>query len=89
MERRAEIVYAKFTDETYEVKTHFIHMVDFDKELWRNQVFFLDYINGNDEAREEYRNIKINSVKQANIDINTYTDLKDPFVKKIFNRRTL
>lgn len=89
VERPAEIVFARFTDETYEVKTHFIHMVDFDKELWRDQLFFRNYLNSNEEAREEYRNIKTNSANQANIDINTYTDLKEPFVKKIFNRRTL
>ena len=58
MERPGEIVLAKFTDETYEVKTHFIHMVDFEKELWRNQLFFRDYLNSNEKAREEYMNIK-------------------------------
>ncbi|MFJ7826455.1 GrpB family protein [Psychrobacillus sp. NPDC096623] len=88
VERPDEIVFAKFTDETYEVKTHFIHMVDFDKELWKNQLFFRDYLNLNEKAREEYVNIKITSAKQEDININTYTDLKEPFVKSIFTIRT-
>ncbi|QUG41626.1 GrpB family protein [Psychrobacillus sp. INOP01] len=87
VERPGEIVFAKFTDDTYEVKTHFIHMVDFDKELWKNQLFFRDYLNSNDEARDEYQIIKITSAKQKDININTYTDLKEPFVKSIFTKR--
>lgn len=88
VERPGEIVFAKFTDDTFEVKTHFIHMVDFDKELWKNQLFFRDYLNANDEAREEYRYLKTTNAKQKDIDINTYTDLKEPFVKSIFKMRT-
>ena len=88
VERPGEIVFAMFTDETYEVKTHFIHMVDYDKELWKNQLFFRDYLNSNDEVRDEYRNIKLTSAKQEDVNINTYTDLKEPFVKSIFNKRT-
>ena len=87
VERPNEIVLAKFIDDTYEVKTHFIHMVDFDKELWKNQLFFRDYLNSNDEAREEYRKIKLTSAKQKDININSYTDLKEPFVKSIFSKR--
>ncbi|SDN09030.1 GrpB domain, predicted nucleotidyltransferase, UPF0157 family [Psychrobacillus sp. OK028] len=88
VERPGEIVFAKFTDQTYEVKTHFIHMVDFDRELWKNQLFFRDYLNLNEKAREEYENIKVTSVKQEDININTYSVLKEPFVKSIFKKRT-
>ena len=87
VERPDEVVLAKFTEDTYEVKTHFIHMVDFDKELWKNQLFFRDYLYSNDEAREEYRKIKLTSAKQKDININSYTDMKEPFVKSIFSKR--
>ena len=85
--RPGEIVLAMFKDDTFEVKTHFIHMVDFDKELWRNLLFFRDYLNANKEAKEEYQNLKIISAKQEDINIDTYTDLKEPFVKRIFTKR--
>lgn len=87
VERPGEIVLAMFTDDTYEVKTHYIHMVDFGKELWKNQLFFRDYLNANEVAREEYRMIKVTSAKHKDININTYTDLKEPFVKSIFSKR--
>lgn len=87
VERPDEIVLAKFTDDTYEVKTHYIHMVDLDKELWKNQLFFRDYLKANEVAREEYRMIKVTSAIQKGININSYTDLKEPFVKRIFSKR--
>ena len=34
VERPGEIVLAKFTDDTYQEKTHFIHLVEYRKELW-------------------------------------------------------
>ena len=89
VERVGEIVLAMFTDDTYQVKTHYIHVVDFDKELWKNQLFFRDYLNSNLEARDEYRMIKVSSAKQKDININSYTDLKEPFVKSIFTKRTI
>lgn len=39
------------------------------------------------KARDEYRMIKVNSAKLKDININLYTDLKEPFVKRIFNKR--
>lgn len=88
VERPGEIVLAKFTDDTYEMKTHFIHMVDFEEELWCNQLFFRNYLNSNEKAKEAYMNIKIQSAKQKNINISAYTDLKEPFVKSIYSKRT-
>src|SRR5699024_11688751 len=40
VERPNEIVLAKFTDDTYKEKTHFIHLVDYNKDLWKNFIFF-------------------------------------------------
>jgi GrpB-like predicted nucleotidyltransferase (UPF0157 family) len=88
VERPGEIVFAKFTDDTFVVKTHFIHVVEYEKELWRNLVFFRDYLNANEKAREEYKRLKISYATRGNIEITEYTDLKEPFVRKIFTKRT-
>ncbi|QFF98953.1 hypothetical protein PB01_08970 [Psychrobacillus glaciei] len=69
MERPGEIVFAKFTDDTFEVKTHFNHVVDYDKEPWRNLVFFKDYLNANEKAREEYKRLKISYSANGNMKI--------------------
>lgn len=82
-----EIVLAKFTDESYEEKTHYIHLVEYDSELWRNLIFFRDYLNSNQTAREQYKNLKIEFVKEKNGGINEYTDYKEQFVSEIYGKR--
>jgi len=87
VERPAEIIFAKFTDNTYEVKTHFIHMVELGKEHWNNLVFFRDYLKSNESARQEYKNIKIEFIQNLSRRINEYTNHKEDFVKAICSKR--
>lgn len=85
--RPKEIVFAKFTDETYEVKTHFIHVVEFQGKLWKDLVFFRDYLNRNETARKQYKQVKMDYLKVATSGINEYTNFKDDFVKTIVKKR--
>jgi GrpB-like predicted nucleotidyltransferase (UPF0157 family) len=87
VERPNEIVLAKFTDETYEEKTHFIHLVEFDKELWKNLLFFRDYLNANETAREQYNELKLKFLEEKDGGIKDYTDYKEQFVKSIYAKR--
>ncbi len=57
VERPNEIVIAKFTDDTLEEKTHFIYLVEYNNELWKNLIFFSNYLNSNETAREHYREL--------------------------------
>jgi len=88
VERPGEIVLAKFTDDTYKVKTHFIHLVEFEKEIWDNLIFFRDYLNSSEDARKQYIDIKREYVKKSSTGINEYTHYKENFVKNIFAKRT-
>ncbi len=88
VERPGEIVFAKFTDDTFEEKTHFIHLVEHEKDLWRNLLFFRDYLSANENARQDYTNLKQDYLKIHSTGINEYTDYKEAFVKKIFKKRT-
>ncbi|MFC0015471.1 MULTISPECIES: GrpB family protein [Allobacillus] len=88
VERPGEIVLAKFTDDTYKEKTHFIHLVDYQKELWKNLIFFRDYLNSNEAARERYLEIKLEYLKDSSTGVNEYTNFKEEFVKEIFTKRT-
>ena len=87
VERSGEIVLAKFTDDAYEEKTHFIHLVEYQKELWNNLIFFRDYLNSNEIARKQYIEIKIEYLRKSSTGINEYTDFKEQFVKSIFKKR--
>lgn len=87
VERPGEIVLAKFTDDTYEVKTHYIHLVEYQKELWNNLIFFRDYLNSDEAARKQYVDIKSEYLKKSSTGVKDYTDFKEEFVKDIFKKR--
>lgn len=87
VERPGEIVFAKFKDNTYEVKTHFIHLVPQDGELWKNLIFFRDYLNLHSDARENYQQIKLAFVQTNDSGIEEYTTFKEEFVKSIYGKR--
>jgi len=87
VQRPNEIVLAKFTDESYEEKTHYIHLVEYNKDLWKNLIFFRDYLNTNVEEREQYKNLKMAFLENNNGGINEYTDYKEQFVKEIYKKR--
>jgi GrpB-like predicted nucleotidyltransferase (UPF0157 family) len=85
--RPGEIIFARFTDDTYTVKTHFIHVTEYKSDLWNNLIFFRDYLNTNETARKEYLEMKMDYLKKSSSGINEYTIHKEAFVKSIFNLR--
>ena len=87
VDRPGEIVFAKFIDDTYREKTHFIHLVEYGGELWENLLFFRDYLIANEEAREEYTELKLDYLEKSSTGINEYTNHKEDFVKNIFAKR--
>lgn len=87
VQRPNEIVLAKFSDETYEEKTHFIHLVDYNKDLWNNLIFFRDYLNTNESIRSQYSNLKKKFLEEKNGGIDEYTDYKGKFVREIYRKR--
>lgn len=88
VERPGEIVLAKFEDDSYQVKTHYIHLVEYQKPLWKNLIFFRDYLNSNEHARHRYLNIKEEFLRSNSLGIREYTDYKEAFVKEIIDKRT-
>lgn len=88
IERPNEIVLAKFTDETYETKTHFIHLVNYNDKLWKDLLFFRDYLNRNKAVRAEYSNLKETFIQNKLGGIQAYTDYKEQFVKEVYQLRS-
>jgi len=86
VERPNEIVCAKFTDETFEIKTHFIHIVELKKEKWNQMLFFRDYLNTNQDMKEQYENLKESFFSTNLKGINSYTDYKEQFVQSVFEQ---
>ncbi|UQW98602.1 GrpB family protein [Rummeliibacillus sp. G93] len=89
VERPEEKVLAKFTDDTYQEKTHFIHLVNYQKDLWNNLLFFRDYLNTNEEVKHRYMKLKQEYINNTatGLNINDYTKYKEDFVKNILSIR--
>lgn len=83
VERPNEIVFARFTDETFESKTHFIHLTEYKGTLWDDLIYFRDYLNAHPAARKKYEKIKTIFVQDNSEGIAEYTDSKEAFVKQI------
>ena len=84
VERPDEIVCAKFTDETFETKTHFIHIVELHSTKWHQLLLFRDYLNENKDVRLQYEALKTSFFETNLHGINDYTNYKEQFVQSIF-----
>lgn len=84
VERPDEIVCAKFTDTTFETKTHFIHLVEWNKKKWHQMRFFRDYLNANEPVKRDYEMLKNAFFKTGKEGITEYTNYKEQFVQSIF-----
>lgn len=83
VERENEVVLAKFTDNTFLEKTHYIHMTDINEEKWRNLLYFRDALNRNVQLRQEYERLKLALMEKKGMEIIKYTDEKESFVNKV------
>ncbi|MFE3575051.1 GrpB family protein [Lysinibacillus sp. NPDC059133] len=87
VERPAEIVFAKFTDDTFEIKTHFVHLVNYQGEKWCDLLFFRDYLNANEEAKRQYEKLKLKFLNSNLQGVEEYTSYKEQFVQSVFDKR--
>jgi GrpB-like predicted nucleotidyltransferase (UPF0157 family) len=72
----------KFDREKYPHLIH-IHTVELNSHWWRRHIAFRDYLRANNNARDEYYNLKIDLAKREWEDKNDYTDAKTDFIKRI------
>ncbi|WP_162842240.1 GrpB family protein [Jeotgalicoccus halotolerans] len=56
--------------------------------MWKNLIFFRDYLNNNEYSRHRYLNIKEEFLRSNSEGIREYTDYKEAFVKEIIDKRT-
>lgn len=83
IELEDEIVLARFTDKTFNVKTHIIHMVNYQGEKWNDLLDFRDKLNASKTLRERYESIKLSYIQNENGDMNDYTNYKERFVLSV------
>ena len=69
-----------------EFRTHHLHLVPFDSELWRARLAFRDFLRGDATAAAEYVALKNELAAVYRNDREAYTDGKTDFVQRIVAR---
>jgi len=82
-----EIVLAKFdNNETFDIKTHIIHMIDYKGGKWNDLISFRDKLNASIELRQEYEKIKMSYIQNEYGDMNDYTNYKESFILRVLEK---
>lgn len=69
-----------------ENRTHYIHIEKYNGKLWKNHIYFRDYLKKYSKARKEYQKLKKElAIKYAN-DRDSYTLEKNKFIEKIMKK---
>lgn len=72
-----------FAKGTKSNRTFYVHMEPINGRVWKNHTLFRDYLRKHKESIEEYNEIKKLLAREYKNDCQTYTIMKDPFIKKI------
>jgi GrpB-like predicted nucleotidyltransferase (UPF0157 family) len=81
-----KVVFAKFSDLKNLIKTHVLHVVEYNGRWWKEHIFFRNYLNDNPETAIEYEQLKRSLASKYPEDESSYTDEKKKFVDKILSQ---
>ncbi|MDF2058484.1 GrpB family protein [Priestia megaterium] len=66
--------------------THFLHIMIYNQDLWRDQISFRDYLRSFPDAKMEYVKLKEELANKYPNDVVSYTNEKKEFVNNILKR---
>jgi GrpB-like predicted nucleotidyltransferase (UPF0157 family) len=64
-------------------RTHHLHLVPFESDLWRERIAFRDYLRRHADVAREYAALKRELAARYRFDREAYTESKGPFVMRI------
>ena len=65
------------------LRTHHLHLVPFNSDLWVERLAFRDYLRAHPDTARAYAELKRSLAKQFEFDRETYTESKGPFVQEV------
>ena len=68
-------------------RTHYLHLVKFNGQIWKNDTFFRDYLNKNKKVAEAYEKLKEELAEKFAKDRGRYTKAKEKFIEKIISKQ--
>ncbi|MBQ0713036.1 MAG: GrpB family protein [Porticoccus sp.] len=66
-----------------EFRTHHLHLVPYESELWKERIKFRDILRNNPQVAENYQQLKKSLAVEFHSDREAYTNNKWPFIKKV------
>ena len=72
-----------FCKPSFEHRTHHVHLVPFESELWHQRLAFRDALRANDALAAEYAELKQVLARTFEFDREAYTDAKAPFIARV------
>ena len=82
-ERPREHLFVKGGEEK---RTHYLHMVEFGDEAWKNYLLFRDYLRTHKKAVDEYARLKLELAEQFPNDRGSYTSGKEKFIEEVLGK---
>jgi GrpB-like predicted nucleotidyltransferase (UPF0157 family) len=68
------------------VRTHHLHLIPFESELWHQRLAFRDHLRNDELDAKAYAELKLNLAEQYTNDREAYTQKKWPFIKRILDK---
>lgn len=65
-----------------ELRTHHLHLVPFQSELWIERIAFRDLLRANSTVANEYAKLKLRLAETHRDDRELYTEAKGPFIER-------
>lgn len=67
-------------------RTHHLHLVPFESELWRERLAFRDCLRSEEATRLAYRDLKFRLAREFTDDREAYTNAKSGFIQSVLDR---
>lgn len=75
-----------FAKGSEDLRTHYLHIEILNGELWKNHIYFRDYLRLNKKSVEEYSRLKKDLALKYADDRGSYTNAKNEFIKSILKK---
>jgi len=67
-------------------RTHHLHLVPFESQLWRERLAFRDCLRSDPATRDAYTQLKLKLAAQFRDDREAYTEAKTDFIRSVLQR---
>ncbi|MFC4701733.1 GrpB family protein [Glaciecola siphonariae] len=74
-----------FCKPTPDIRTHHLHLVEYESALWRDRLKFRDLLRNEPQIFEQYKSLKIELAREFGGDREVYTKRKGPFIQRVLD----